>query len=34
MLCEKLEVFEKNRNKYSSFEDFYPELINTFRDLS
>ncbi|MGH4123505.1 MAG: DUF4932 domain-containing protein [Clostridium sp.] len=33
-LCAKLEYYEKNRDKYASFEDFYPELINVFKNYS
>lgn len=33
-LCEKLEDFENNRDMYSTFEDFYPELIQVFKELS
>ena len=33
-LCEKLEYYEKNRDKYASFEDFYLELINVFKNYS
>lgn len=33
-LCNKLEYYEKNRDKYASFEDFYPELINVFKNYS
>jgi DNA-dependent RNA polymerase auxiliary subunit epsilon len=33
-LCDKLSEYEKSRDKYSSFEEFYPELLNVFKDLS
>lgn len=33
-LCDKLAEYETNRDKYGSFDEFYPELINVFRDLS
>jgi hypothetical protein len=33
-LTKKLEEFEKNKDKYKDFREFYPELIEVFRDLS
>ena len=33
-LMEKLEEFESSREKYPTFEDFYPELIKVFEELS
>lgn len=33
-LTKKLEEFESNKDKYRSFEEFYPELINVFKELS
>ncbi len=33
-LCEILEKYEKNREKYRNFEEFYPELISLFKNLS
>jgi hypothetical protein len=33
-LLQALEVYEGNRDKYKSFEDFYPEIINVFKELS
>lgn len=33
-LCEKLEVYEKNRSTYPTFSDFYPHLIKVFEELS
>lgn len=33
-LCEKLQYYENNRDKYLSFEEFYPELIKVFKELS
>lgn len=33
-LCERLELYEQNPDKWSSFEDFYPELISVFKELS
>lgn len=32
-LCEKLKYFEENKNNYASFEEFYPELIEVFKNL-
>lgn len=33
-LCESLKYYEKNRDKYKSFAEFYPELIKVFEELS
>ena len=33
-LCESLKNYEKTRDKYRTFADFYPELIKVFEDLS
>lgn len=33
-LCEKLEEYENNRDVYKSFKDFYPQLIEVFKELS
>lgn len=33
-ICKKLEQYEKNRDKYKTFEDFYPEIIAVFKELS
>jgi hypothetical protein len=33
-LCESLKNYEKNRDKYRAFADFYPELIKVFENLS
>lgn len=33
-LLEALEKYEKNRDRYKTFEDFYPEIINVFKTLS
>lgn len=33
-LTKKLEEYEKNRDKYKSFKDFYPELVKVFKELS
>ncbi|MCM1991258.1 DUF4932 domain-containing protein [Oceanirhabdus seepicola] len=33
-LCEKLQEYENNRDRYKSFEEFYPELIKVFKELS
>ncbi len=33
-LCESLKKYENNRDKYTTFEEFYPELIKVFEDLS
>jgi hypothetical protein len=33
-ICEKLELYENSRDKYKTFEDFYPELIKVFKELS
>lgn len=33
-LCESLKKYESNRDKYLSFENYYPELIKVFKDLS
>jgi hypothetical protein len=33
-LCKRLEQYENQREKYPTFVDFYPELINVFKELS
>ncbi|MCM1991256.1 DUF4932 domain-containing protein [Oceanirhabdus seepicola] len=33
-LCEKLEEYENNRDKYKSFTEFYPELVAVFKEFS
>lgn len=33
-LIKELEVYEKNRDLYPTFEDFYPNLIKVFKELS
>jgi len=33
-LLERLKIYEENRDKYATFEDFYPELIEVFKELS
>jgi hypothetical protein len=33
-LCERLQYYENNRDKYKTFAQFYPELIKVFEDLS
>jgi hypothetical protein len=33
-LCRRLEQYENQRAKYHTFVDFYPELINVFKELS
>ncbi len=33
-LCEILEKYENNREKYRNFEEFYPEVISLFKNLS
>lgn len=33
-ICKKLEEFEANREKFGSFEEFYPELENVLKNLS
>jgi hypothetical protein len=33
-LCKRLEQYENQRDKYPTFVDFYPELINVFKELS
>ena len=33
-LCERLEEYEANRDKYPTFKSFYPRLINVFKTLS
>jgi len=33
-LCRKLEEYEKQRDKYPTFESFYPELVAVFKSLS
>lgn len=33
-LCKKLEYYEENRKKYSTFTSFYPKLVETFKELS
>ena len=34
VLCEKLEKYERNRKKYPTFTSFYPQLVDTFKELS
>ena len=31
-ILEKLEEFEKNRNNYKNFEQFYPEIIINLKE--
>lgn len=33
-LCKKLEYYEENRDRYPTFTSFYPQLVETFRELS
>jgi hypothetical protein len=33
-ILQALEVYEGSRDKYKSFEDFYPEIISVFKELS
>lgn len=33
-LCNKLVEYERNRDTYPSFADFFPEIINLFQELS
>jgi hypothetical protein len=33
-LCKSLKNYEKNRDKYKTFAEFYPELIKVFEELS
>jgi len=33
-LCKRLEQYENQREKYPTFVDFYPELINVFKEFS
>jgi hypothetical protein len=33
-LCKKLEHYEDNRERYSTFTSFYPQLVETFKELS
>lgn len=33
-MCESLKNYENNRDKYPTFESYYPELIQVFKDLS
>lgn len=33
-LCDSLEKYEQARHKYPTFESYYPELINVFKELS
>ena len=33
-LCKKLELYEANRAKYPTFTTFYPQLVETFKELS
>lgn len=33
-LCERLKIYEKKRDRYPCFIDFYPELIKVFKELS
>lgn len=32
-LCNKLKEYEGNRDKFSNFKEFYPEIINAFNEL-
>ena len=34
ILCEKLKEYESNRGKYSSFQEFFPELIKCFSQIN
>jgi len=33
-LCDKLKIYEKERENYPSFIDFYPELVKVFKNLA
>ncbi len=33
-ICNKLVEYEENRDRYKNFEDFYPEIITVFKELS
>ncbi len=33
-LCKKMEIYERNRQKFLTFTALYPQLIETFRELS
>ncbi|GFP75265.1 DUF4932 domain-containing protein [Clostridium fungisolvens] len=33
-ITEKLKEYENNRDKYTTFDDFYPKLIEVFKELS
>ena len=33
-LCERLEIYERNRNTYTTFENFYPEMTAVFNELA
>lgn len=33
-LCDSFAKYEENRGKYPTFESYYPELINVFKELS
>ena len=33
-ISEKLKEYESNRDKYPTFNDFYPRLLDGFKDLS
>jgi hypothetical protein len=33
-LCDKLEHYEENRDQYTTFTSFYPQLVATFKELS
>jgi hypothetical protein len=33
-LCKKLELYEADREKYPTFSSFYPQLVETFKELS
>ncbi len=33
-LSKSLEIYEKNRDKYPTFEEYYPELIKVFKELA
>lgn len=32
-LCNKLKEYEEKRDKFSNFKEFYPEIINVFKEL-
>ncbi|MDF2544165.1 MAG: hypothetical protein K0S47_3883 [Herbinix sp.] len=32
-LCDSLKIYEENRDKYPTFESYYPELVNVFKTL-